>query len=706
MWRTWLVETWIIWLTGTASLWGCGPGGSDGDADPDSTVCDLTSSACCADQDCSNGRFCDGVEICVDGICQPDPEALCVVSGCRLDCEDGLLCTEDSCDEDRRRCVHQPTHRLCDDGDLCTGDERCEPLAPSADERGCVAGLSFRCDDDDPCTDDFCLDGECRTKLRDADGDGHGDFACQLCTGDGPESCLWGSDCDDHNPRVNPDAHEVCGDGLDNDCNRARDYADSACTITNDECPTPLDLVPGEVVYASTRGASGDIDSGCSDPSDRDVVFHFINDSVHDVSLIVSSTRGGPLSLALTAVCGEPEAELRCLPGRDFALRTRALAAGSYYVVVSSAVEVDFALSLELAEPAEPPAGDGCDQPIELDSDGGRTSGSTRGMWADGVASCGAPTDLDLVYRFELAEPRSLELALEPGAGPLSLTLGRSCGETGPARSCVVARDAVRRQYTQLEPGAWYLVFATAREDDFTFDLSFGPPSVIPISPPIASEDHTLATRTAPYDDNQYDIDISPLDFPFNGDRFDCVAVSTNGYLRFGRGSCPMASGFSDRETDIDQVFAAGVAQISWLGDDGADGGPGLRYSIERDLRRVVLTFPGHRDVGSEGTNDVQIILDCDRGDIQISYLECSFDNAPSGHWSIGLSEPGISSGVLHPWDFTAHELGTMASFGPGAIAQAPTHEGAGPYEPLNHRAIYFQRRGDGWNVVVDWLPE
>jgi|CXWL01.1.fsa_nt_gi hypothetical protein len=62
-----------------------------------------------------DGIFCNGLETC-------DPNA-----GCQIipppSCDDGVVCTVDSCDEGANGCAHALSHTACDDGNICTRDE-------------------------------------------------------------------------------------------------------------------------------------------------------------------------------------------------------------------------------------------------------------------------------------------------------------------------------------------------------------------------------------------------------------------------------------------------------------------------------------------------------------------------------------------------------------------------------------------------------
>ncbi|MFX1517170.1 MAG: Kazal-type serine protease inhibitor domain-containing protein, partial [Promethearchaeota archaeon] len=96
---------------------------------------------CVLDSDCDDGLYCNGLEVCVAGVCEP---------GFTVDCNDGISCTIDSCNEQSDSCENIPDDSFCDNGQFCDGVETCDVLAD------CQPGLPPSLDDGVSCTIDIC----------------------------------------------------------------------------------------------------------------------------------------------------------------------------------------------------------------------------------------------------------------------------------------------------------------------------------------------------------------------------------------------------------------------------------------------------------------------------------------------------------------------------------------------------------------------
>ena len=76
---------------------------------------------------CDDAAFCNGQETCAGSTC---------VAGSPIDCEDGISCTTDVCNEGTRSCDQLPDDQLCDDGNPCNGSEICD-LVLDCQPTGC-----------------------------------------------------------------------------------------------------------------------------------------------------------------------------------------------------------------------------------------------------------------------------------------------------------------------------------------------------------------------------------------------------------------------------------------------------------------------------------------------------------------------------------------------------------------------------------------
>ncbi len=166
---------------------------------------------------CDDGNLCSLGDVCSEGEC---------IAGSPLDCDDQNPCTLDNCDP-LQGCVYKSlTGEACDDGDACT-------VAGHCTAGQCVSN-PLECDDDNPCTDDFCDPATgCIHTLNKAPCD-DGDLCtindtCQLgeCLSSGPLNCMDGNPCteDGCSPEVGCTFKPIKGECDDN----------NACTL-NEQC--------------------------------------------------------------------------------------------------------------------------------------------------------------------------------------------------------------------------------------------------------------------------------------------------------------------------------------------------------------------------------------------------------------------------------------------------------------------------------------
>ncbi|MBR9691135.1 hypothetical protein GOV08_05640, partial [Candidatus Woesearchaeota archaeon] len=94
---------------------------------------------------CDNTLYCDGVETCdVVNDCQ---------AGINVDCNDGVSCTSDSCIESSDSCMNDPQDSICDNSLFCDGGEFCDSV------NDCQIGTPINCNDGVSCTVDSCNEG-------------------------------------------------------------------------------------------------------------------------------------------------------------------------------------------------------------------------------------------------------------------------------------------------------------------------------------------------------------------------------------------------------------------------------------------------------------------------------------------------------------------------------------------------------------------
>ncbi|UCD30429.1 MAG: S8 family serine peptidase [Planctomycetota bacterium] len=221
---------------------------------------------CLSDIECNyiDGLYCNGMESCdAYGDCQP---------GTLVDCDDGVGCTEDSCNEGTGSCDNIPEDTLCDDGLFCNGAETCDPIedcqtgadpCPGQDcdelNNVCVplaCNPNGTCEEDEDCIScpDDCIGklvGKPSARYCCGDGvcEGSEDvFNCAIDCGSPPEcgdtNCDPGEDwcnCLADCPDTPPPPESDCFDGIDNDCDGSIDEDDPDCVCLQRDEPCLLD---------------------------------------------------------------------------------------------------------------------------------------------------------------------------------------------------------------------------------------------------------------------------------------------------------------------------------------------------------------------------------------------------------------------------------------------------------------------------------
>ena len=185
-------------------------------------------------ESCSDADACTESDHCVAGACV----------GAKLECNDNVLCTDDSCDK-ASGCVFAPnTGTTCDDGNVCTSDDACK-------EGVCVGGGDCTCTENADCApfDDgnlcngtlACVEGECvpaegsEVVCNDTGVNPCVAVQCVPDTG----NCLSSpvNDGDECNDKDACSANDVCAEGV---CGGTKLNCDDGKLCTDDACDAAL----------------------------------------------------------------------------------------------------------------------------------------------------------------------------------------------------------------------------------------------------------------------------------------------------------------------------------------------------------------------------------------------------------------------------------------------------------------------------------
>ena len=225
------------------------------------------------DANCDDTQFCNGSETCHATLdCQ---------AGTPPSADDGVGCTDDSCDEIGDVIVNTANNANCNDAQFCNGSETCDAVLD------CQAGTAPVTDDSVACTDDSC--DEVGDVVVNATNDANCDDA-QFCNG--TETCDAVLDCQAGTPPITDDAvactDDSCDEVGDVVVNTANDAnCDDAQFCNGSEtCDALLDCQAGTAPIADDGVAC--TDDSCDEVGD--VIVNTANDANCDDSLFCNGT--------------------------------------------------------------------------------------------------------------------------------------------------------------------------------------------------------------------------------------------------------------------------------------------------------------------------------------------------------------------------------------------------------------------------------
>ena len=431
---------------------------------------------CSTDAECDDANVCNGVESC-------GPEGRCV-STAPLACADGVDCTSDACDP-TLGCVYEVIEGFCDDG-VCFSGAFCDP------EVGCVGGSDpLDCNDRNPCTVDRCDPGAggCVNPPRDSDGDGYP--AARV----GGTTCGGGTDCDDTDPDINPDAAEVCDNGEDDDCDGD---VDEECDVVPDDCGSAI-AIPLSMGSGSVTGVIGDAghdyETRCtSGRTGRDVVYYVdvprggFGGGTFDVTIDTSGSDFDTV-LAVSPTCGDWNyGGLGCNddlnPGSDldsrvwvhrfdvpFGSESRRL-----YILVD-AYRTDASGSYQIHVDVEDAAGDSCFGRRMSLAGGGSViafNGSAIGFGFEN-GSCSADGDSAGEVPFDYPTGRAAFTATAASFTP-TIYVRRSCNDEDTETGCDVGSSiggGLNEAFVEVDGGS--VVFVDGMDGGDSFTLQYDP---------------------------------------------------------------------------------------------------------------------------------------------------------------------------------------------------------------------------------------
>jgi len=222
----------------------------------------------------------------------------------------------------------------------------------------------------------------------------------------------------------------------------------------NDRCDGAVDISAGGSFSGNLLASSDDYGMSCSGTPMKEVAYVFTLAEPKAVSLSLVGNYGLSPYLVVTTECGNRAAEAACRSyGSPTLVEWRTLAAGTYYVLVESAEEGTFLLTLRVSDPSDACTG------LERIEASGTWRGTTVGGFDDGRGSCGGTGGPDVAYELVLAEEAAVTAEITEATWDTVLYLRTRCEDPASERVCNDDYSGLRSRIDagRLPAGTYYL---------------------------------------------------------------------------------------------------------------------------------------------------------------------------------------------------------------------------------------------------------
>jgi len=487
---------------------------------------------------CDDGLLCNGVEQC-------DPERGCM-PGPPETCNDDDVCTIDRCDEEEKMCRRMPRD-FDDDGEadwFCEGGTDCDdrdPTRGSTVAEICDDSIDNDCDgdtDESECgrpRHDLCEDALDVSEggFFELNSDGASPDYMIGCAPPGRKDLVLSFTLDEpQNVAISAEGRSItyvelreeCGDrssavqcasgfpgslrvrGLDagtyfviigdvgGEVGVEVEFEEPTPPPENETCASPEDVSAGGTFEGTFLDVENDITTACGSGSAPDLVYTFTTTEVQDVVVSAVSVPGDSMSVAVRSTCDDEEAELRCVRGAPAGVRMHRLDPGTYFLIVegSATREFDFTLDVAFEDPTDPPEGDTCDNPIEVEV-GTPITGTLGDKQDDEAISCGF-FYRDAVYSFELEERSDVIIEADADGPFMYSSLRRECDDEETQLRCVSGNPS-RSRVRDLEPGTYYVIVESFSGTGFDLSVTASEPTT-PTA--VTGNDNCLTAQEVP----------------------------------------------------------------------------------------------------------------------------------------------------------------------------------------------------------------